>query len=120
MRLVILPFILRFLGSERSGDMSNKRGAVTMPRGQVCRVDGKRIDVRREPLVVRDGCAPERTPAGRWPSDVVLVRSEQFAVNEAIAELGDGGLFAVHAPPGTGVSEVFGDLVAALVTERAR
>jgi hypothetical protein len=70
--------------------------------------------------VVRDGCAPERTPAGRWPSDVVLVRSEQFAVNEAIAELGDGGLFAVHAPPGTGVSEVFGDLVAALVTERAR
>ena len=95
-------------------------GAVTMPRGQVCRVDGERIDVRREPLVVRDGCAPERTPAGRWPSDGVLVRSEQFAVNEAIAELGDGGLFAVHAPPGTGVSEVYGDLVAAIVTERAR
>jgi hypothetical protein len=95
-------------------------GAVTMPRGQVCRVDGERIDVRREPLVVRDGCAPERTPAGRWPSDGVLVRSEQFAVNEAIAELRDGGLFAVHAPPGTGVSEVYGDLVAAIVTERAR
>ena len=70
--------------------------------------------------MVRDGCAPERTPAGRWPSDGVLVRSEQFAVNEAIAELGDGGLFAVHAPPGTGVSEVYGDLVAAIVTERAR
>src|SRR5579871_4494912 len=91
-----------------------------MPKGQVCRVDGERIDVRREPLVVRDGCAPERTPAGRWPSDGVLVRSEQFAVNEAVAELGDGGLFAVHAPPGTGVSEVYGDLVAAIVTERAR
>jgi hypothetical protein len=83
-------------------------------------VDGERIDVRREPLVVRDGCAPERTPAGRWPSDGVLVRSEQFAVNEAIAELGNGGLFAVHAPPGTGVSEVYGDLVAAIVTDRAR
>ncbi|HTR93902.1 MAG TPA: hypothetical protein VMI73_19395 [Trebonia sp.] len=76
--------------------------------------------MRREPLVVRDGCAPERMPAGRWPSDGVLVRSEQFAVNEAIAELDDGGLFAVHAPPGTGVSEVYGDLVAAIVTERAR
>ncbi len=26
----------------------------------------------------------------------------------------------MHAPPGTGVAEVFGDLVAAIVTERAR
>jgi hypothetical protein len=97
-------------------------------------VDTERIDVRREPLVVRDGCAPERIPAGRWPSDEALVRSEQFAVNEAIAYLaddghGDGGqqesdsgdwVFGVHAPPGTGVAEVFGDLVAAIVTERAR
>jgi hypothetical protein len=106
----------------------------------VHRVDTGRIDVRREPLVVRDGCAPERIPAGRWPSDEALVRSEQFAVNEAIAFLddadadadgddGDGDrqdgesrdwVFGVHAPPGTGVAEVFGDLVAAIVTERAR
>jgi hypothetical protein len=94
-------------------------------------VDGDRIDVRRQPLVVRDGCAPDRTPAGRWPSDGVLVRSEQFAVNEAVACLAAGGgdairpgrdqaaVFGVHAPPGTGVAEVFGDLVAAIVTERA-
>ena len=97
------------------------------------RVDTERIDVRREPLVVRDGCAPERIPFGRWPADEALVRSEQFAVNEAIARLaagrGDGGrgegespdrVFGLHAPPGTGVAEVFGDLVAAIVTERAR
>jgi hypothetical protein len=77
----------------------------------------KRIDVRCEPLVVRDGCSPGRIPAGRWPSDGCLVRSEQFAVNEAIDQR---GLFAVHAPPGTGVAEVFGDLVAAIITERAR
>jgi hypothetical protein len=90
----------------------------------VCRVDGDRIDVRRQPLVVRDGCAPDRTPAGRWPSDGVLVRSEQFAVNEALASLAPGGagepMLGLHAPPGTGVAEVFGDLVAAIVTERAR
>jgi hypothetical protein len=100
----------------------------------VHRVDTERIDVRREPLVVRDGCTPERIPAGRWPSDEALVRSEQFAVNEAIACLDDNGhgdgdrqggessdwVFGVHAPPGTGVAEVFGDLVAAIVTERAR
>ena len=100
----------------------------------MCLMDTERIDVRREPLVVRDGCAPERIPAGRWPSNEALVRSEQFAVNEAIAclaadrhekgrrEDGDSGdwVFGVHAPLGTGVSEVFGDLVAAVVTERAR
>jgi hypothetical protein len=77
------------------------------------------VDVRWEPLVVRDGCRPDRIPAGRWPSDGGLVRSEQFVVNEAVAQP-DGGVFAVHAPPGTGVAEVYGDLVAAIITERAR
>ena len=87
----------------------------------MCRVDTERIDVRREPLVVRDGCAPARTPLGRWPADEALVRSEQFAVNEAIACLANAnGVFGVHAPLGTGVAEVFGDLVAAVVIERAR
>jgi hypothetical protein len=82
-------------------------------------VDVGRVDVRWEPLVVRDGCRPERIPAGRWPSDGALVRSEQFAVNEAVAQP-DGGVFALHAPSGSGVAEVYGDLVAAIITERAR
>jgi hypothetical protein len=85
-----------------------------------------RVDVRQEPLAVRDGCTPDRIPIGRWPSDDALVRSEQFAVNAAIRQLVDTGPpdqrgpLAVHAPPGTGVAVVFGDLVAAIVTERAR
>ena len=90
-----------------------------------------RVDVRAEPLAVRDGCAPGRIPAGRWPSDDALVRSEQFAVNEATRPLagpgqpdpgrpGPADSLAVHAPAGTGVAEVFGDLVAAIITERAR
>jgi len=79
-----------------------------------------RVDVRRQPLAVREGSAPERIPPARWPSERPLVRSEQFAVDMAIGQLtGDGGLFAVHAPPGTGVTEVFGDLVAAIITQRA-
>src|ERR1700722_11573280 len=103
------------------GIRSNGPGARSRCLGnEVHRVDTQRIDVRREPLAVRDGCAPERIPAGRWPSDEALVRSEQFAVNEAIAGLaedgpGDGGddaesrdwVFGVHAPTGTGVAEVF-------------
>jgi hypothetical protein len=78
---------------------------------------GGRIDVRREPLVVRDGCAPGQTPPGRWPAASPLARSEQFAVNEIIRS---PGLFAVHAPPGTGTAPVFSDLVAAIVVERGR
>ena len=97
---------------------------VPEPSGVDDDVDGDavgagRVDVRWQPLVVRDGCRPDRIPAGRWPSDGALVRSEQFAVNEAVAQP-DGGVFAVHAPPGTGVAEVYGDLVAAIITERAR
>jgi hypothetical protein len=63
-----------------------------------------------------------------------LVRSEQFALNEALGrpglredrDQGNGGgegersIFGVHAPEGTGVAELFGDLVAAMITERAR
>ena len=78
---------------------------------------GGRIDVRREPLVVRDGCAPSRIPPGRWPAASPLARSEQFAVNESIHS---PGLFAVHAPPGTGTVPMFSDLVAAIVVERGR
>src|ERR1700733_4251206 len=96
-------------------------GARSRCRGDgVYRVDTEGVDVGREPLVVRDGCTPERMPAGRWPSDEALVRSEQFAVKQAVACLaGDGRrdagqqdsessdwVFGVHAPPGTGVAEV--------------
>ena len=84
---------------------------------------GVRVDVRDDPLVVRDGCAPERIPLGRWVTDAghALVRSQQFAVNEIMARLGPGpGLFAVHAPPTTGTTAMFSDLIAAIVVERAR
>jgi hypothetical protein len=80
-----------------------------------------RVDVRREPLVVRDGCAPDRIPPGRWVSDSPLVLSQQFAVNEIMAGLtGPGGLCTLHTPPGTGAAAVFSDLVAAIVVDRAR
>lgn len=82
-----------------------------------------RVDVRREPLAVRDGCLPGRIPLGRWVTETgqALVRSQQFAVNEIMARLAPAaGLFAVHAPPGTGGAAVFSDLIAAIVLERAR
>ena len=64
-------------------------------------MDTERIDVRREPLVVRDGCAPERIPAGRWPSDEALADagSADEARNNAEAAL-DGHCSGAAATSG--------------------
>lgn len=76
-----------------------------------------RSDIRRQPLIVRDGCSPDRIPAARWPSDAAPVLSEQFAVNEILGR--DAPLSAVDGRP-AGIAAVFNDLIAAIVTERAR
>jgi hypothetical protein len=82
----------------------------------------ERIDTRRQPLVVRDGCAPDRMPPARWPADTPLTLSEQFAVNEISAQA--AALSPVHAPgdndTGNDCADVISDLIAAIVTERAR
>lgn len=125
----------RLLASPFAADLALVAGAVRDPEGGtgpaladfLCSGEeigwDSRVDVRREPLAVRDGCAPERIPPGRWVADVghALARSQQFAVNEIMAWLAPGsGLFAVHAPTGTGTTTVFSDLIAAIVVERAR
>jgi hypothetical protein len=83
-----------------------------------------RVDISAQPLIVRDGCAPDRIPPARWPADTPLTLSEQFTVNE-ISEPA-AALSAIHAPRGSGedddndCADVFSDLIAAIVTERAR
>ena len=81
-----------------------------------------RTDVRKEPLAVRQGCDPDRIPAGRWVTDIArpLVLSQQFAVNQIMRTLGNApGLFAVTGPPGTGKTTVLRDVIAAIVVGRA-
>jgi hypothetical protein len=92
-----------------------------------------RIDVRTERgrRRVLEGLHPAKFPPACWPSaaDRRLVAGQQFAVNEIVAALdgagvtgghdGEGGLFAVNGPPGTGKTTLLRDLIAAVVVRRA-
>ncbi|QTC89186.1 DEAD/DEAH box helicase [Brevundimonas pondensis] len=66
--------------------------------------------------------APHLHPPVRWPGRGrhPLVLLQQAAVNLARQETRDGGIVGVNGPPGTGKTTLLRDLVAAVVTDRAR
>lgn len=82
----------------------------------------RRSDLRAETGAER--VALDKTPAARWPAKTAhpLVFSQQVAVNSIVEHLsGDrSGIFAVNGLPGTGKTTLLRDLVAHVVTERAR
>lgn len=108
-------------GAVRARNFGSALGQYLTPER---RIDTReRTDVRAAPHAVLNGISPVRTPPGRWVTDPdrPLSFSQQFAVNQALAELGDhAGLFAVNGPPGTGKTTMLRDLIAAIVVERAR
>ncbi|AYF75500.1 DNA helicase [Nocardia yunnanensis] len=82
----------------------------------------RRVDVRANPSAIVAGLSPSLIPPGRWPGDTrrPLVLSQQFAVNQLMAELSEAaGIFAVNGPPGTGKTTMLRDALAAIVVERA-
>lgn len=82
-----------------------------------------RIDLLRDPGALARLLNPARLPSGRWPADPShhLYLAQQAAV-AAILRAGEGmgPLVAVNGPPGTGKSWLLRDVVAEIVTRRAR
>jgi hypothetical protein len=71
---------------------------------------------------VRHILAPSRYPTASWPSKgrYPLALLQQCAVNIALSDLKNGGILAVNGPPGTGKTTLLRDIVAAIITERAK
>lgn len=71
---------------------------------------------------VRRVLSPARFPVASWPGKgrYPLAPLQQCAVNIALSDLKNGGILAVNGPPGTGKTTLLRDIVAAIVTERAK
>ncbi len=79
-------------------------------------------DIRHDvtqPDVFNRLLAAKRFPLGRWPSEFPLFLMQQVAVNTAMHELKDGGVFSINGPPGTGKTTLLMDVIAARIVERA-
>lgn len=127
---------LEFLNSFHLRELETVRAAISAGRvGQAMRQyltpDEQASQLERFDVVTNEdaisqmvrAAGPDRMPLGRWPSDPAhhLAFSQQFAVNEAMANLGPAaGLMGVNGPPGTGKSTLLREIVAANVVERAR
>lgn len=71
---------------------------------------------------VRRVLSPSNFPVAAWPGKgrYPLAPLQQCAVNIALSDLRNGGILAVNGPPGTGKTTLLRDIVAAIVTERAK
>ncbi len=71
---------------------------------------------------IAEALKPRTFPLGAWPASGrhPLVMLQQCAVNLSSNNLQNGGILAVNGPPGTGKTTLLRDIVAAVVTERAK
>ncbi|ONA42938.1 AAA domain-containing protein [Burkholderia pseudomallei] len=90
-------------------------GAAIQPEG--------RVDILTEHATMAQLVSAARLPPARWPapSKYPLVLAQQAAVAEVLRTLSpDSGILGVNGPPGTGKTTLLCDVIADIVTERAR
>jgi hypothetical protein len=83
----------------------------------------QRIDILTDHTAMTRLVAAARLPCARWPGrpDQPLVLAQQAAVAQIMGSLGgEEGLIGVNGPPGTGKTTLLQDIIAVIVTERAR
>ncbi len=119
--LLLNSFFLADLDKARQAFQS-KTATLNLQRyvGQI--VPSKRENLLVDKNVMKRALDPRKMPLGRWPSKSrhSLVALQQAAVNLAAQELKEEGILAVNGPPGTGKTTFLRDIVAHVVTERAR
>jgi hypothetical protein len=83
----------------------------------------QRVDILTDNTAMAGLVSARRMPSARWPasSKHPLVLAQQAAVSQLISQLGMAdGLIGVNGPPGTGKTTLLCDVIAEIVTERAR
>jgi len=83
--------------------------------------ESQRIDVRKDSNII-DFISPTLLSPARWPAkgDHPLVLSQQAALGACLTTLSSPGVFAVNGPPGTGKTTLLRDLIASIITDRAK
>jgi hypothetical protein len=79
-------------------------------------------DVLDDKTQIEKALEPRNMPLARWPGKGrhSLVLLQQTAVNLAMQELENEGLFSVNGPPGTGKTTLLRDVVSGVLVKRAK
>ncbi len=82
-----------------------------------------KVDLQKNIEFMYDVLSPENFPEACWPEKekFSLVFSQQFAVNSIYKRLqNNSDIYAVNGPPGTGKTTMLRDVIAMVITQRAK
>lgn len=85
--------------------------------------EDQRVDILTNNRAMTELVSAQHLPSARWPAPAKypLVLAQQAAVAQVIGQLGQAeGLIGINGPPGTGKTTLLCDVIAEIVTERAR